>query len=134
MNRRSGAGEYLRRIHLSYEVLIPVYAGVAEAPKAAPKTDPVPYVLSFPSSQRARCDNGFRTVIPKKAPRNMMPSVVQVHRNDSMGSREAMVSKTISSDGDVIMESLEAFGGFVSILRGCDIRPISNPYLNDGII
>lgn len=117
VSMESGEGRVLRRIHLSYAELIPVYAGMVDAPKAVPKSDAAPYVMPFSPSQWSRCGADYRITVPKRIHRIIMPSVVQVFRSGPSGSVEVMVSRTISSDGDVILESSEAFGGFVSILR-----------------
>lgn len=80
------------------------------------RSDESPYVMSFTPSQWAGVEGAFTITVPRAVHRIEKPSIVQVFRTGPGGSTEVAVSKTITADGDVIIGSLQAFGGFVSII------------------
>lgn len=112
----TGGGRAVKNIHLSCAELIPVYAGIAEVPTIPQRSDESPYVMSFTPSQWAGVEGAFTITVPRAVHRIGIPSIVQVFRTGSGGSTEVAVSKTITADGDVIIGSSQAFGGFVSII------------------
>ena len=112
----TGGGRAVKNIHLSCAELIPVYAGIAEVPTIPQRFDESPYVMSFTPSQWSGVEGAFTITVPRAVHRIEKPSIVQVFRIGPGGSTEVAVSKTITADGDVVIGSNQAFGGFVSII------------------
>ena len=112
----TGGGKAMKNIHLSCAELIPVYAGIADVPTIPQRSDESPYVMSFTSSQWSGVAGTFTITVPRAIHRIAKPSIIQVFCTGPRGSTEAMVSKTITADGDVVIGSSQAFGGFISII------------------